>query len=101
MGLNTPQLEHSPYTVNTYNIFTSIKTGYNPYNFPVHHSMSQYKDGLPHFSSSMISQVDAIWGALCFTAVLAWRLALANESTSEVTMGQQLMGEFIKFRPYL
>ncbi|CAL1162089.1 unnamed protein product, partial [Cladocopium goreaui] len=28
--------------------------------------------------------VDAIWGALCFTAVLAWRLALANESTSEV-----------------
>eukprot|EP00435_Cladocopium_sp_Y103_P033694 s2932_g8.t1 len=29
-------------------------------------------------------KVDAIWGALCFALVLAWRLALANESTSEV-----------------
>lgn len=29
-------------------------------------------------------KVDALWGALCFVAVCAWRLTLATESTSEV-----------------
>lgn len=28
-------------------------------------------------------KVDALWGALCFVAVCAWRLTLATESTSE------------------
>ncbi len=30
-------------------------------------------------------EVDALWGALCFVAVCAWRLTLATESTSEAT----------------
>ena len=37
-----------------------------------------------------VGQVDAIWGALCFAAVCAWRLLLANESTSQAGMRRRV-----------